>query len=309
MTAAPPAQRVVTPTLRRTARRWSFWVGAVVVAMLIALAGILVTGTAQDGQYLEADNPAPAGAMALVEVLRDQGVDVVVTGSLADTEDAVGDADDATLLLYDPALILDDAKLRQATELAGTVVLVDPSFTQLQTLAPGLAPTGDVEGTLRADCDVPAADRAGTIAAEGTAYRIIDEPDAVGCFAEQDPERYGLVALPGGLTVLGIPDALTNEFITREGNAALALNLLGAEDTLVWYLPTVEDLGDDAPPSLGDITPPWVLPSIGLLVLAAVAAAVWRGRRLGPLVVENLPVVVKSSETMQGRARLYARSS
>ncbi|MCU1506291.1 MAG: hypothetical protein JWP05_1260, partial [Microbacteriaceae bacterium] len=32
-------------------------------------------------------------------------------------------------------------------------------------------------------------------------------------------------------------------------------------------------------------------------------------RRLGPLVIENLPVTVRASETMEGRARLYQRSS
>ena len=33
----------------------------------------------------------------------------------------------------------------------------------------------------------------------------------------------------------------------------------------------------------------------------------WRGRRLGPLVVEPLPVVVKAVESTQGRGRLYRR--
>ena len=46
-----------------------------------------------------------------------------------------------------------------------------------------------------------------------------------------------------------------------------------------------------------------------LLLLVFLAAAFWRGRRLGPLVVENLPVVVRASETMEGRARLYQKSS
>jgi hypothetical protein len=45
-----------------------------------------------------------------------------------------------------------------------------------------------------------------------------------------------------------------------------------------------------------------------LLVLVAVAAGVWRGRRLGPLVVERMPVVVRAAETTEGRARLYART-
>lgn len=45
-----------------------------------------------------------------------------------------------------------------------------------------------------------------------------------------------------------------------------------------------------------------------LLVLVALGAMFWRSRRVGPLVVENLPVVVRSSETMRGRARLYERA-
>jgi len=44
-------------------------------------------------------------------------------------------------------------------------------------------------------------------------------------------------------------------------------------------------------------------------VLTALAAAFWRGRRFGPLIVENLPVTVRANETMQGRARLYEKSS
>jgi len=51
-----------------------------------------------------------------------------------------------------------------------------------------------------------------------------------------------------------------------------------------------------------------VTPSLVLLVVAALAAAVWRGRRLGPLVVERLPVVVRADETREGRARLYERA-
>jgi hypothetical protein len=33
--------------------------------------------------------------------------------------------------------------------------------------------------------------------------------------------------------------------------------------------------------------------------------ALWRARRLGPVVVEPLPVVVRSAEAVEGRARLY----
>jgi hypothetical protein len=42
--------------------------------------------------------------------------------------------------------------------------------------------------------------------------------------------------------------------------------------------------------------------------LAVLVAMLWRGRRLGRLVSEPLPVVVRAVETTEGRARLYRRS-
>ena len=41
------------------------------------------------------------------------------------------------------------------------------------------------------------------------------------------------------------------------------------------------------------------------LCLAIALLALWQGRRLGPLVAERLPVVVRASETVEGRGRLY----
>jgi hypothetical protein len=41
------------------------------------------------------------------------------------------------------------------------------------------------------------------------------------------------------------------------------------------------------------------------LIIAVIAVALWKGRRIGPLVAEQLPVVVRASETVEGRGRLY----
>ena len=49
------------------------------------------------------------------------------------------------------------------------------------------------------------------------------------------------------------------------------------------------------------------MPALWLVAAAVVATMLWRGRRLGPLVVEPLPVVVKAVESTQGRGRLYRR--
>ena len=41
------------------------------------------------------------------------------------------------------------------------------------------------------------------------------------------------------------------------------------------------------------------------LAIAAVLTGLWRARRLGPLITERLPVVVRASETVEGHAGLY----
>ncbi|MEE2814890.1 MAG: DUF4350 domain-containing protein, partial [Actinomycetota bacterium] len=87
--------------------------------------------------------------------------------------------------------------------------------------------------------------------------------------------------------------------------------LLAQTDHVVWYVGSLED-GDrvaDAPATLGELTPAWLTPAILLLLVAGVAAIWWRGARFGPLVSESLPVTVRASETMHGRARLTAKAA
>ena len=260
---------------------------------------------------LSASNPAPSGAQAVARVLADHGVTVDETTTLAQTRAAATDPD-TTVLVYDPSQLLDSEHLAQLGQVRGDVVLVQPDYLTLETLAPEVLPSGSVQGTLAAQCDLPAAVDAGTITADGLGYRVPDESisGVSRCFGSGDGV-YSVVVAPHDnrtITVLGSTDVLANSTITREGNAALALGLLGGHHRLVWYLPSVDDLTPGAP-ELGALTPTWFVPLVVLGLLLVVLAGVWRGRRLGPLVVERLPVVVRSSETMEGRARLYAKNS
>ncbi|MDR7279163.1 DUF4350 domain-containing protein [Catenuloplanes atrovinosus] len=54
--------------------------------------------------------------------------------------------------------------------------------------------------------------------------------------------------------------------------------------------------------------PPWFWAMLVLLAVAALVTALWRARRLGPPVVEPLPVQVRAHETVLGRGRLYRRA-
>jgi len=312
----PETETVLTPTLGRVARRGVFWVVAAVVAFLIVIVVSLGTGAVRDADALSAGNASPNGAKALVEVLRDQGVTVTATDTVAGIREALPDAADSTLFVYDRDLLLDDEQRDQLLSLAATVVLLEPDFDTLTALAPQVAQAGSTEGQLTAVCDLPAAAAAGTITGDGSGYRLLEPIEgASSCFPSGD-DVYSVLQVPlspalgsGEVTVLGASAALTNETIGDYGNAAFALTLLGQHTHLAWYIPGTADVAGDIPPTLGELSPGWVTPSIILLLVVLLFAAIWRGRRLGPLVVENLPVTVRASETMQGRARLYQKSS
>jgi hypothetical protein len=111
-----------------------------------------------------------------------------------------------------------------------------------------------------------------------------------------------------GVSLFGAGDALTNDQVLRADNAALALRLLGQDQRLVWYVPQLGDLVADDGVSLESLAPDWIRPGIWLLALTVIGLALWRGRRLGPLASEPLPVVVKAIETTLSRGRLYRRA-
>jgi hypothetical protein len=300
---------VLTLTVRSAARRWFFWAAAALFTLLLAIVSLSVAGSGVAGAYLSPENAAPAGGRAVAEVLRGQGVDVRFTQSLETTLDAVEGETSVAVLLYDADALLDSEQRGRLAESGADIVLVNPAAPELRDLAPAVTTGEAPTGVLKDDCSVTVVDRAKEVSRATAGYRILDAAGATGCLEGEDGS-FSLVELrsdAGTVTVLGAGDALTNEFVAERGNAALALGVLGDSKTLVWYFPGLDDVL--APPTLGELTPGWVTASIVLLALTALAAAFWRGRRLGPLVVENLPVVVRASETMEGRARLYQRSS
>lgn len=316
----------LSPTVRGAGRAARFWVLAGLVALVIAVIASFLSGAGASLQpALSAESSTPTGSRALAEVLRQQGVQVSVVDTLAQAREAAQGSTDPTLFFYDANGYLGADQLRALGQLAPRTVIADPDFLTLDTLAPGMG-FGGVPGTdaPEAACDLAAARRAGTLSPGGSTLRPGDAPDSVtrtGCFPGGEgtysvitqttdaPSTDAPSTNAQTLTFVAPTEVFQNGTITAEGNAALALGLLGASDTLVWYLPTPADVANPGPPSIGALTPGWVTPALLLLALVTLAAAIWRGRRFGPLVAENLPVTVKAGETMEGRGRLYARSS
>lgn len=301
---APP----VEPAATRRGRRVGAWVAIGLALLVVGGMGGAISAANQWAQRdaLDPGSAGPTGTRAIAEILRDHGVEVRVARDRAAAGEALASGP-ATLVLPDAPALSDDA-VADLADTAADVVLIEPRARTLDMLLPGSAPTGVAgDDAVAPDCEVDDALRAGELRPGGV-YTAGDGVSA--CYPSGD--GFGLLVhdTDGGRVAAVDARALfTNEHLAEDGNAALAANLMGRHPLVVWYVPGLGDTDlDDTDPSLGELTPPWVSPVIVLLLVAGIAAAVWRGRRFGPLVAERLPVTVRASETTEGRARLYARA-
>ncbi|RIX28759.1 DUF4350 domain-containing protein [Amnibacterium setariae] len=302
-TAAPEA---VTPTVRATLRRARFWIVAALVVAVIGIGTAVVNSTASLGGDFDPANPGPEGARALRSVLEQQGVRVRVTSTVAESGAMPG-----TLLIDDAEADLTPAAWRRLLDGRERVVVVSPGRAALDAVLPGTQASGRPSGrTASAGCDLPLAQRAGAMSLTGVRLSLRSSASTV-CFSDGGGRAQLVAGAHDGVQVLLLADraAFTNEHVAASGNAAVALGALGSGRDLVWFRQSPTDPAIAGAPSLQDLTPPWVTPLVALLLLGGLAAALWQGRRLGPIVVEALPVAVRSRETVEGRARLYNRGA
>ncbi|OIJ86962.1 DUF4350 domain-containing protein [Streptomyces colonosanans] len=301
-----------SPTARHVWTRARGVLIAVVFLLFGALTIAVLRSDAQHGR-LDPRSADPYGSRAVTTLLADRGVSTRVVTTIDEARTAVGP--DTTLLIAAPDLLTrhQQTLVREVTRNSGgRTILVAPE-TSVGTLAPGIAadPAGSFDSVLDPDCELPAAQKAGAADTGGVRY-LTTGVQADTCYPSNGlPTLVHLPASSGGDTVvLGAPDILYNDRLDEQGNASLALQLLGSRSHLVWYLPSLSDAPatDSHNRSFFDLLPSgWLWGTLQLFIAAALAA-LWRGRRLGPLVSERLPVAIRASETVEGRARLYRKT-
>lgn len=271
-----------------------------VIVVLVAIAGARTSGP------FSPDSTESSGAKAFAVLLGNHHVSVESTDQLDQAADA---GSGGTLLVAPGGALGTDAWQRIDDAGWDHVVLVRPSSTALSVFAPGVRFAGTIPTDSReARCDLAAARRAGTATVGEMTYSA--PPEADSCYGDG---IYGsIVRIEDGsriVDVIGTPTSFTNARLADDGNAALGLDLVGTHDRLVWYVPgyeadAVRNDGDGGDP----VIPDWVRYVVWMIAFTAFVTALWRGRRLGPVVPEALPVVVHAAETTEGRARLYRRS-
>jgi hypothetical protein len=287
------------PTARSVARGAR---GPALVVLALVLTGLVVAALSTSGPqgYLDPRAYDPDGSHAIAQLLRDRGVDV----RRVETPGAVAARADTTVLVPFPEALTQDELSRLATN-AGELVVIGATAGTLDALgvAATAAPPVPVEDR-RPACELPVAVRAGDADLGGGTYGPTGAADATGCYASGG--RATLLRLPGQqLTLLGSGDLLTNGRLAERGNAALALGLLGSGRDVQWLLPRPGARAAQGEQSLDDLVPAAVKLAVLQLFVALVALALWRARRLGPVVTEPLPVVVRAAEAVEGRSRLY----
>ncbi|WP_314175608.1 DUF4350 domain-containing protein [Streptomyces winkii] len=316
-----PSCTSLSPTARQV---WARARGLLLAAAVLAIAGVSIAAVRSENEYgpLDPRSTAEHGSKAAARLLEDRGVDTEIVTTAAGARKAAGPG--ATLLISDPESLSgrQKADLKGALERGGRTVLI----------APGPGPTKALVGRVRAaapattqptppDCDFPPAERAGDAELGGIRYEIAND-QADSCYLRQglpsllripdEPaDGGGRPGTEGDTVLLGSPAPLYNQRLDKHGNASLMLQLLGSRPHLVWYLPSSADAAAPRSEQRGflDLVPEGWTWATAQLSIAAVLAALWRVRRLGPLVPEQLPVSVRASETTEGRARLYRQAN
>ena len=329
--AAPTPPSAATRWDSRRVRRTAAFLG--VIALGVVLVALLALSAQRPTAALDPEGTGPEGARALAEVLRQQGVDVEVVRSIDDLEATAVDAA-TTVFVGDPTDLGPGAtaRLADAAQPAGRLVLVGLDSEQLRLL--GIPVDAFVGGgdPLVAGCDdSEVAHPSDVVSAWDSRYLLTSSPaGARSCFVlpsddgppdQPDPDAAhgaALVELEAtashpATVVAGLGPAWTNATITDDSHAGTAVRALGATPRLVWYQPGTGDAiapgpGEAGTPGDLSVWPAWTAPAIALLLTAAVLLALVRGRRLGRLVREPLPVVVRAIETTESRGRLYRRA-
>jgi hypothetical protein len=315
---------------RRRVRRTGSFVGVVALGLLLVV--LLALSAQRPTADLDPDGTGPEGARALAEVLRQQGVEVEVVRSIDDLEAADPDAG-TTVFVGDPTNLGQGAAVRlaAAASLADRLVLLGVDSDQLSDIGLPVEAFGGGGQPLAAGCDSEVVNSGDRVSAWDGRYVLTDDASgARSCFVlpsdagppdEPDPDAaFGAVlvqldataALPETV-VAGLGPAWTNANIADGSNAGPAVRALGSTPRLVWYQPGTADalapgIGGGETTDDTSVWPPWTGPAIALLLATVVLLALARGRRLGRLVREPLPVVVRAIETTESRGRLYRRA-
>ncbi|HXW46997.1 MAG TPA: DUF4350 domain-containing protein [Streptosporangiaceae bacterium] len=314
MTAVAPAD---IGHRRAPAARTSFgalgrWRTPLLIAGFVLLAGIIIallvpSGAAVRNTYLDPASTGATGARAVADVLAERGTGVapVSTPAAALAQVRRGAA---AIVVTSPGL-LTGPQLRSLARATVSLVIIGPDPAVLSALAPAVTAAGQTAIVpTQPRCSLAAAVLAGNADIGGLRLRLAAGARGQACYpAHGTASLVQYVTSGRQITIFGSGAPLQNDYLARLGNAALALNLLGYHGSIAWLVPQPTSPAAAAPTgrTVSSLVPLGFYLVAAELGVAVLLTALWRARRFGPLVAEQLPVAVRASETAEGHARLY----
>lgn len=262
-------------TTRR--RTWLWVAAALAVIVAVSAVGAYLT-TPRPGGRMDPNATGPEGTHALVTLLRHRGVEVVPAATVDDV--ALQARPDTLVLVAQTPRITGSELMNQLADLPGDLLLVAPDALARKALAPGIRSGPARAYTHQPDCSLREAQQAGAVDLRTTATYVANKDHSlVSCYDG------ALVRYRDGkrtVTVIGSETFMTNADLAREGNAALAMNLAGTSDRLIWYAPQHVQGAKSGKAAIAGLIPPNMRWLFWQLCVALALAAVWKSRRLGP---------------------------
>lgn len=321
--AAPHPPADVTPSATqdeptrgttRPRRTWLRWlIGGLATVLAVAGAIVLVSLVGSRGGAGDPRNLGRTGTAAMASLVESEGIEVTVS-----TDTHAPQATSTTTLVLSGRGLTQDQFQAALSANPSSVVLVGFDAVTLTRVGLPVSSTSAKGSALREPtCDQGDARATGTIVLDGSVgYDPTGHDDRLKrtCYPVGDGEGYGLLEYElRGITVLVVAGGLSNGEIGTDngevqGNAALGMHLLGHQPRLTWWVvPLTQAPSDPTTPTGPSLVPSRFVMALVASIPVLVVVAIWRGRRLGPLMTERLPVVVPASETVEGHGRLYHR--
>ena len=296
----------------------------------VAALVVMALATSAPDQVLDPEDTGPTGA-------RPSSRCCATTGSTSRSCRSIDELADAelgsgtTVVMANSAYVGHDSAVVMGDASAGAdrLVLLSPTAAQLAAL--DLPLTSGALGAMvpvTAGCTSTVARRDDTAALVDVRLIPVERGSgtpATLCFALPDPrgdeqtapDDFGfgaaMATVPAAadhpeVVALGVSSGFTNRWVDDESHAALAIRALGHSPRLLWYQPGIGDLANFDGGSTGTPWPEWLAPAAAVIGTAILVLAFVRGRRMGALVTEPLPVVVRAVETTESRGRIYRRA-
>lgn len=293
------ALAVEAPVEVRAVAKRLLWPALIVIVGVGLVAWLAAIGAARPPRALDPRDASPIGGRALAALVQDRGVPVTVVTS----PERLQPSADTTVVVSDPSSL--GATTSALAASGADIVLMAPDPDVAEQFGVAVSVSTDVlDDSAQPNCALASATLAGGIVTTGVSYR--PGRGAIGCYPAEGGDLLVVGSRAGTPTVVvGAVESFFNRNLAKSGNAALGINLLTTRSSVLWLAPPRPgSTAASGRKGVLELLPSRLLWAIAELAVALVLLALWRGRRLGPVVVEPLPVVVRATETVEGKARL-----